>query len=132
MRAKSSNTKKLRTREKRRQRTSRFNADCADVSAGRRLRSKDSQGHEARRSSGAGPDQVRVGDQSQDCESARPHRATDAARARRRGNRVKRREFITLLGGAAVASWSRVAAAQQARLPLVGVLRPNPKDINET
>jgi putative tryptophan/tyrosine transport system substrate-binding protein len=45
---------------------------------------------------------------------------------------VKRREFITLLGSAAVASWSRVAAAQQDRLPLVGVLRPNPKDINET
>ena len=47
-------------------------------------------------------------------------------------NRMKRREFITLLGGAAVASWSRVAGAQQDRLPLVGVLRPNPKDINET
>jgi hypothetical protein len=42
---------------------------------------------------------------------------------------VKRREFITLLGSAAVASWSRVAAAQQDGLPLVGVLRPNPKDI---
>src|SRR5580704_10096497 len=47
------------------------------------------------------------------------------------GGGMRRREFITLLGGAAVASWSRVAAAQQARLPLVGVLRPNPKDINE-
>jgi ABC-type uncharacterized transport system substrate-binding protein len=45
---------------------------------------------------------------------------------------VKRREFFTLLGGAAVASSSRVTAAQQDRLPLVGVLRPNPKDINET
>ena len=43
---------------------------------------------------------------------------------------MKRREFITLVGGAAV-SWPG-ARAQQGRLPLVGVLRPNPKDILET
>src|SRR5215831_19354915 len=47
-------------------------------------------------------------------------------------DQLKRREFIALLGGAAVASSSGVAVAQQDRLPLVGVLRPNPKDINET
>jgi putative ABC transport system substrate-binding protein len=47
-------------------------------------------------------------------------------------DQLKRREFITLLGGTVVASSSRVAVAQQERLPLIGILRPNPKGINET
>jgi len=40
---------------------------------------------------------------------------------------VRRREFITLLGGT-VACWSLAARAQQGRLPVVGVLRPSAKD----
>jgi ABC-type uncharacterized transport system substrate-binding protein len=45
---------------------------------------------------------------------------------------MRRREFIAGLGAAAVVWRPRAAVAQQGRLPAVGVLRPNSKDILET
>ena len=67
------------------------------------------------------PDQVRAGRQFENRQGARADRAAEVLLARRRGDRMKRREFITLLGGAAARGRSP-RARSSSKLPTIGYL----------
>ena len=71
------------------------------------------KGAQPGRSAGRAADEIRADREPQDRKGARSRSATDAPGPRRRGDRVRRREFITLLGGAAVAGRLRRARSSR-------------------
>src|SRR5262249_49495349 len=88
------------------------------------------EGREASRSAGCAVIALQARHQSQDRQDARPRSASDAARPRRRGDRMRRREFIALMVAASSYAWPFAALAQvpttRPRITYIGGSGPKP------